>query len=107
MGQPRLYDASARRTRTPRMGPPPGGTTTALLQPTVARHEQGCHSGAGEGRIGSDPDKDYQPVSVVTTYEIAVADEAGKLRILPTSGDRRALPAMPTLKESAAHMAQR
>ena len=29
------------------MGPAPVGTTTALLQPTVARHEQGRHSGVG------------------------------------------------------------
>ncbi len=37
---------------TPRMGPPPGGTTTALLQPTVARHAQGCLCGAGAGGSG-------------------------------------------------------
>ena len=51
-GQPRHHEPGARRAMTPRMGPPPGGTTTALLQPTVARHEQGCHLGVGAGGSG-------------------------------------------------------
>jgi hypothetical protein len=31
----------------PRMGPAPGGTTAALLQPTVACNAFACHAGAG------------------------------------------------------------
>jgi hypothetical protein len=41
-GQPRQRDPGARRAMTPRMGPPPGGTTTALLQPTLARPHSRC-----------------------------------------------------------------
>ncbi len=51
-GQPRQHDPSARRAMTPRMGPPPGGTTTALLEPTVARHVSGRHLGAWAGGLG-------------------------------------------------------
>ncbi len=51
-GQPRQHDPGARRAMTPRMGSPPGGTITALLQPTLARHEQGCNWRAGAGGSG-------------------------------------------------------
>ncbi len=53
--QKRHHHPSAARARTPRMGPAPGGTTTALLPPVVAGAAQGCHvvaraGGSGYGR---------------------------------------------------------
>ena len=51
-GPPRHHHPSAPRARTPRMGPAPGGTTTALLRPLVAGPAQGCHPVAGAGGSG-------------------------------------------------------
>ena len=48
----RHHQPGSRRARTPRMGPAPGGTTTALLQPMVAGEEQACHPVAGAGGSG-------------------------------------------------------
>ncbi len=50
--QPRHHGPSARRARTPRMGPAPGGTTTALLPPVVAGAAQGCTPVARAGGSG-------------------------------------------------------
>ncbi len=52
LGQPRQHRPSTRTARTPRMGPAPGGTTTALLPPMVTGDAQGCHLVAGAGGSG-------------------------------------------------------
>jgi hypothetical protein len=46
------HPPSAPTARTPRMVPAPGGTTTALLPPTVTVDAQGCTSAAWAGGSG-------------------------------------------------------
>jgi hypothetical protein len=46
------HQPGAPRARTPRMGPAPGGTTTALLPPMVTVDAQGCTSVARAGGSG-------------------------------------------------------
>jgi hypothetical protein len=46
------HQPSAATARTPRMGPAPGGTTTALLPPTVTGDAPGCTPAARAGGSG-------------------------------------------------------
>ncbi len=54
------------------MGPPTGGTTTALLQPTVARHEAVCQPSAG-------------PPALARSWHARSEGPVRQRRLLPTS----------------------
>ena len=99
-GQPRHHDPSARRARTPRMGPPPGGTTTALLQPTVARHEQGCHWGAGAGGSGYGRRPHSRCPGSLRAWTALMALRAVDHDGCPASVGRRTYPGPPALARS-------
>jgi hypothetical protein len=51
-GQPRQHRGELDAWRGPRMGPAPGGTTTALLQLSVAGHAFACHRRFEAGGLG-------------------------------------------------------
>ncbi len=96
-GQPRHHDPSALRAMTPRMGPPPGGTTTALLQPPVSRHEQGCYSGAGAGGSGYGRRPHWRGPGSLGAWTALLVLRAVDTNGCPASVGRRTYPEPPAL----------
>jgi hypothetical protein len=100
-GQPRHHGPSAPRAMTPRMGPAPGGTTTALLQPKVARHVSGRHWGAGAGGSGYGRRPHSRCHGSLRAWPALMALRAVDPIGCPASVGRRAYPGPPALARSS------
>jgi hypothetical protein len=78
----------------PRMGPAPGGTTTALLHPSVAYHAFACRPGAGAGGSGYGRRPHSRWPQPVHERTVLTAQRAGRARC-PASVGRRTCPEPP------------
>jgi hypothetical protein len=100
--QPRHHQPSAPRARTPRMGPAPGGTTTALLPPVVAGDAQGCHPVAWAGGSGYGRRPHSRCPGSWRAWTALMALRAAERIGFPASVGRRTCPGPPALAQSLA-----
>ena len=101
-GLPRHHRPSSRTARTPRMGPPTGGTTTALLPPTVAGHELACHQVAGAGGSGYGRRPHSRCPGCLHAWLVLMALRVVDHSWCPASVGRRTYPGPPALARSLA-----
>ncbi len=95
--QPRHHRPSSARARTPRMGPAPGGTTTALLQPMVTGDAQGCPSVARAGGSGYGRRTHSRCPGSSRAWLVLTEIRAGHHIRCPASVGRRTYPGPPAL----------
>jgi hypothetical protein len=99
-GSPRHRRPSAARARTPRMGPAPGGTTTALLPPMVTGAVQGNRPVARAGGSGYGRRSHSRcPGSFRARLALMALRCTGRIEC-PASVDRRTYPGPPALARS-------
>jgi hypothetical protein len=86
------HQPSASTARTPRMGPAPGGTTTALLPPTVTVDAQGCTPAARAGGSGYGRRSHSRCPGSFRAWLELMAPRLGVHNACPASVDRRTYP---------------
>jgi hypothetical protein len=105
--QPRHHPPSAESARTPRMGPAPGGTTTALLPPMVTVDAPGCTPVVKAGGSGYGRRSHSRCPGPCCAWLALMAPRLVVHIGCPASVDRRTYPGPPALAPSLACAQQR